>query len=387
MNVPPLTPVICGPTAGGKSDLAVTLALRARETFGCGAEIITADAFQVYRGMDIGTAKPTIEERRGVPHHLIDVVDPRGIDRDRGIERPLDVRAQPGVSNPVAPSGDHIEQKLDATPGGSSFTVDDWLTLAREKITEIRTRGALPIVVGGTHLYIKALLDGLFDGPEPDEVLRAELTAMDPVARRAELERVDPAAAARIHPNDIRRTVRALEVFRLTGKPISEHQKQWDRSNSEGALRASSGSLGDQTHSTPSLRSGLSEYQLVILDWESEALNRRINARVKQMMERGLLDEVRALRDSGALVPGSQPAEALGYKQLLAHLTDPARVPLEDTIEKIKIETRRFGKNQRTWLRRLRTTPGAITIPMPDTPQADAAARIEAALRPPGERS
>lgn len=383
LSVPALTPVICGPTAGGKSDLAVALALRAPDAFGCKAEVITADAFQVYRGMDIGTAKPTIEERRGVVHHLIDVVDPRGIDRDRGIERPLDVRAQPGVSNPVGPSGDHIERKLDAT---KSLTVDDWLTLARRRIAEIRARGALPIVVGGTHLYIKALLDGLFEGPEPDEALRAELTAMDPVARRAELERVDPDAAARIHPNDIRRTVRALEVFRLTGTPISAHQKQWDRPE-KGALSASSGSSGDQTYSTPSLRSGLPGYQLVILDWESEALNRRINARVKQMMERGLLTEVRALIDSGALIPGSQPAEALGYKQLLAHLRDPARVPLEDTIEKIKIETRRFGKNQRTWLRRLRTTPGAITIDMLNTPPAEAVERIAAALASAGGRN
>ena len=152
MTVPNLTPVICGPTAGGKSDLAVALALRAPEAFGCKAEIVTADAFQVYRGMDIGTAKPTIEERRGVAHHLIDVV---------------------GL-------------------GSAVFTVDDWLTLARQKIAEIRSRGALPIVVGGTHLYIKALLDGLFDGPGPDEALRAELAAMDPATRRAELERVDP---------------------------------------------------------------------------------------------------------------------------------------------------------------------------------------------------
>jgi tRNA dimethylallyltransferase len=177
---------------------------------------------------------------------------------------------------------------------------------------------------------------------------------MDPSARRAELERVDPAAAARIHPNDIRRTVRAVEVFRLTGKPISAHQKQWDQPTDAPA----------------------SEFLLVILDWESEALNRRINARVKQMMERGLLKEVRALRDSGALIPGSQPAEALGYKQLLAHLRDPAAISLDDTVEKIKIETRRFGKNQRTWLRRLRTTPGAMTIDMLATSQEDAVARI-----------
>lgn len=371
--LPALTPVICGPTAGGKSDLAVALALRAREEWGIGAEIITADAFQVYRGMDIGTAKPSVEERRGVVHHLIDVVDPRGSERGTGFQ-------------PVQDAQEH-GQDAHAT---KTFTVDDWLRLAREKITEIRGRGALPIVVGGTHLYIKALLDGLFDGPEPDEGLRAELTAMDPAARRAELERVDPAAAARIHPNDVRRTVRALEVFRLTGKPISAHQKQWDRPSSSSSRTSSpnvregaSAEGGTSAHGMPgcgvaanALPDGRAAYQLIILDWESEALNRRINARVKQMMERGLLDEVRALRDSGALIPGSQPAEALGYKQLLAHLRDPAAISLEDAVEKIKIETRRFGKNQRTWLRRLRTTPGAMTIQMAGTQQDEAVARI-----------
>ncbi|MBX3402651.1 MAG: tRNA (adenosine(37)-N6)-dimethylallyltransferase MiaA [Phycisphaeraceae bacterium] len=376
---PPLTPVICGPTAGGKSDLAVALALRAREVWGCEAEIITADAFQVYRGMDIGTAKPTIEERRGVVHHLIDV-------------------CSAGIL-PVRKAEEHGHD-AHAT---KSFTVDDWLTLARKKITEIRGRGALPIVVGGTHLYIKALLDGLFEGPEPDEALRAQLTAMEPASRRAELERVDPDAAARIHPNDIRRTVRALEVFRLTGTPISAHQKQWDPptqpSPSSPTISSPTVREGDSAeggtsecddvargYAANALPDSRAAYQLIILDWESEALNRRINARVKQMMERGLLDEVRALAAAGALVPGSQPAEALGYKQILFHLANPAQMPLEQAVEKIKIETRRFGKNQRTWLRRLRTTPGAITIPMPGTPQADAAARIEESLRPPGVR-
>lgn len=376
--VPPLTPVICGPTAGGKSDLAVAVALRAREVFGCEAEIVTADAFQVYRGMDIGTAKPTEEERRGVVHHLIDVVDPR-----RG--EPVEGRERHG----------------QGARGTAQFTVDDWLALARATIADIRSRGRLPIVVGGTHLYIKALLDGLFEGPEPDAALRAELMAMDPAARRAELERVDPDAAARIHANDVRRTVRALEVFRLTGKPISAHQKQWDPptpprassptvregvSTEGGTFGCGEVARGCAANALPP-PDGRAAYRLVILDWESEALNCRINARVKQMMERGLLDEIRGLRDSGALQPGSQAAEALGYKQLLAHQRDPAALPLEDAVEKIKIETRRFGKNQRTWLRRLRTTPGAMTIEMPGTTPAEAVERILTALQSPPVRS
>lgn len=314
------TPVICGPTAGGKSDFAVELAVTLRDTRSVPCEIVTADAFQVYKGLDIGTAKPTAEERRGVVHHLIDIVEPRA-------ER--------------------------------TFTVDDWLTLARAAIADCRARGVLPIVVGGTHLYIKALVDGLFDGPEPDPALRERLTAMDPAARRAELERVDPRAAERIHPNDVRRTVRALEVFHLTGTPISEHQKQWDPPG--GAL------------SQPS-PSGDGPFLLVTLDWETEALNRRINARVKQMVERGLVDEVRRLVEADAFT--AQSAEALGYKQLIPLVREtleagrwpPAPGRVEDAAEQIKIQTRRFAKNQRTWLRRLSTTPGALRLD--GTPEA-----------------
>lgn len=299
-----------------------------RERHGIAAEIVTADAFQVYRGLDIGTAKPTIEERRGVAHHLIDVV------------------------------GSAQSHGQDAR-GTGPFTLDDWLRLAKQTIAELRARQVLPIVVGGTHLYIKALLEGIFEGPEPDHALRAELTAMDPTARRAELERVDPAAAARIHPNDVRRAVRALEVFRLTGRPISAHQSQWDQPLAEAS--------GSSMHS---------EYCLVVLDWDSEALNRRINARVKGMMDRGLLDEVRGLVASGGFTP--QSAEALGYKQLIPVVRraaedgrwPPPPAAVEEAVEKIKIETRRFAKNQRTWLRRLSVTPGAIRLAAPPVDDA-----------------
>lgn len=324
--LPPLTPVIAGPTAGGKSSLAVDLAIALRDHAQIPAEILTADAFQVYSGLDIGTAKPTPHERRGIAHHLIDLVPSR-----HGPTRPL------------------------------RFTVDDWLRLATATIADLRARGVLPIVVGGTHLYIKALLDGLFDGPQPDPALRAELEAMPTAARRAELERVDPAAASRIHPNDLRRTVRALEVFRLTGRPISAHQTQWEPS----------------PQPSPAARTHL----LVILDWETDPLNRQINARVKQMMDRGLLNEVRDLHDAGAFTP--QSAEALGYKQLLPLCTGtwpPPPAALEAAVEKIKIETRRFAKNQRTWLRRLRSTPGTLSLPFPSTTPEQAVPRILAAL-------
>ncbi|MBX3388575.1 MAG: tRNA (adenosine(37)-N6)-dimethylallyltransferase MiaA [Phycisphaeraceae bacterium] len=322
-----LIPVIAGPTAGGKSALALDLAERIGN-----AEIITADAFQIYTGMDIGTAKPTPAERRGIPHHLLDLRDPR-----------------------------------DPTP----FTVHDWLRAANAAIADIRSRGKHPIVVGGTHLYIKALLDGLFEGPGADTELREKLRAKGLAALREELERVDPDAARRIHANDERRTIRALEVFHLTGKPISAHQTQWDSpapSLREGVGgREGSDSLSPPRHpdtSTPSFR-------LIILDWPAELINPRINARVKNMMEAGFLDEVRALHAAGAFAPAAnaQAREALGYKQLLAHVE--GRMSLEDAIERIKIDTRHFAKTQRTWLKRLRITPGSKSIDAANSPVSE----------------
>jgi len=285
-------PVICGPTAGGKTALAVGVCLELAAR-GSPGEVVSMDAFQVYRGMEVGTAKPTADERRGVPHHLIDILDPT-----------------------------------------ESFTMHDWLARARDAMDDVRARGAIPVVAGGTHLYAKALLDGLFEGPPADEGIRAELNAMDPAERRRLLERTDPEAAARIHPNDVRRTVRALEVHRLTGKPISEHQQQWE------------GEPAD------------SDALLVVIDWETEAINRRINARVKEMMARGLLDETRSLWERNQL--GPQARHALGYKQLIVHLE--GRATLDEAVEQIKIETRRFAKNQRTWLRRLAARPGTLRV-------------------------
>jgi len=285
-------PVIVGPTAGGKSAAAVELALA------LGGEVVTCDAFQVYRGMDIGTAKPSEAERRGVRHHLIDLVEPT-----------------------------------------EAYSVQRWLEDADRAMAEIEGRGRIPIVVGGTHLFVKALLDGLFDGPPADEALREELRAMGQQALRAKLEAKDPASASRLHPNDERRTIRALEVLRLTGKPLSEHQSQWDDGPDAGPL-------------------GGRDYRLFGLLWDAEELNRRINGRVRQMLYAGLVDEARGLWKADRL--GPQAREAIGYKQLIPHFE--GYQGLEDAVERIKIETRRFGKNQRTWLRRLRTTPGSVWI-------------------------
>lgn len=290
----PVTPVIIGPTASGKSAIGVELALEChRRGWGAG-EVVSCDSIQVYRGLDIGSGKLSEADRRGVPHHLIDVADPT-----------------------------------------ETFSVSRWLTMARGAIDAIRARGNIPIVVGGTHLYIMALLDGLFEAPAPDVDLRRRLREMSPEARRAELERVDPRAAGRIHPNDDRRTIRALEVHRATGRAISELQVQWD-----------------------TLSPDSDEFLVACVLWETPDLSRRINARVREMMVLGLEFEARRLFEAGRLGPTA--GEALGYKQLAGYFQ--GRCTLEEAVESIKIETRRFAKNQRTWIRRLRARPGAMLI-------------------------
>lgn len=278
--------LILGPTAGGKTDVALELA-ELLETPGAppGGECVCADSMQVYRGMDLGTAKPTPAQQRRVPHHLLDVADP-------------------------------------AVDG---FTVDTWIGRAEQAIRQIHQRRRVPIIVGGTNLYIQALLGGLTDSPEPDLALRTRLEAMDGRTLRAWLERVDPVAAERIHPNDRKRTIRAIEIHECSGTPMSQALARWEH---------------------PSERPGT---WIIGLDYPVDAINRRINARVRRMFEAGLVEEVRSLVRRGL---GRQAREALGYKQVLCHLE--GRASLEETIEQVKIGTRRLAKQQRTWLRRFR---------------------------------
>lgn len=284
--------ILMGPTASGKTTLALDLG----QAFKHGAECISADSMQVYQGMDIGTATPTADEQATFPHHLLNV----------------------------------------ANPHESGFTVYEWLRRTEEAIDAIRARGAVPIVVGGTNLYIRALLEGVTQGTPVEHSLRAELEALETDALRQELLQVDPVAAERIHTNDRRRTIRALEVFRTTGTPLSQQQQQW----SDDTIAPRSDAI------------------LICMDWPTEPLNRRINARVKTMMEEGFLDEVRALLAHGPL--GEQAAEAVGYRELTAHLA--GTLSLEDAIEQIKIRSRRLAKQQRTWMRRFRAIPGALTL-------------------------
>ena len=286
--------VLVGPTAGGKSALAIALAQR------LGGEIVSADSMQVYRHMDAGTAKPSPAERALVPHHLIDCVAPT-----------------------------------------QRFTVADWLSLARDAIAAIHGRGRQPIVVGGTNLYIKALLEGLAESPAVDPGLRERLAAAATADLHAQLARIDPDAAGRIHPNDRKRLTRAIEVFELTGQPLSAMQTQWGDAVEPTALDA----------------------VLIGLHWPIEAINRRINLRVKAMFfpdkareqdgldpwePEDLVAETRRLDAAGLL--GTQAREALGYKQVLAHLR--GELSLEEAFERTKVQTRRFAKQQRTWLKR-----------------------------------
>lgn len=334
MCVPVLAPatiLLLGPTAGGKTALSIALA----RALPGGGVCIGADSMQVYRGMDIGTAKPTAAERAAAPHAMLDLV----------------------------------------APDDDGFTVDTWLKLARTEVERTLAAGRWPIVVGGTNLYVKAFLDGLFEGPAADPALRERLAALPLDTLRAELERVDPAAASRIHRNDTRRTIRALEVFAATGVPLSAHQRQWRdfASGTETVPGAVSAETGTETEpGTGTVPGAVSSDRTIIigLDHPVEAINRRINARVKAMMEAGFLDEVRALHAAGKL--GRQAREALGYKQLIDHLE--GRQSLDDAVEQIKIASRRFGKQQRTWLKRFRALPNARFLAA-DSMDADALLR------------
>ena len=274
--------LIMGCTACGKGKLAFELARRV------GGHIISVDSMKVYRRMDIGTAKPDSAARETIKHHLIDIVEPYD----------------------------------------ESFSLGRFVELAEEAITEVRKQQRPIIAVGGTALYIRGLLEGVFDGPSSDTVIRDRLKQEADDAGLATLHkrlcRIDPAAGQRIHPNDAKRIIRALEVYELTGEPISSFQKQF-RS-------------GQYKHN----------WHLIGLRRDKEEGNHRINQRVKRMIEQGLVDEVKSLlAEPQGLSP--QAAQAVGYAEIIDHLK--GKISLADAVEKIKINTRRFAKHQRTWFR------------------------------------
>ena len=273
--------IISGPTCVGKTDAAIALAEP------LGAEIISADAMQVYRYMNIGTAKPTEQQRARVPHHLID------------------------VANPDEP-----------------FSAALFKTMADAVIREIHQKGRPIFVVGGTGLYIKALMRGLFPGQEQDRVVRkklkheAETVGLDALYQR--LQKVDPAAAARIHPNDTYRIIRALEVYHVTGQPISHHQKVH----------------GFRHFRYRTLKIALAPDRNILYD--------RINRRVDLMLASGLLEEVKWLLAQG--YPSTlKSMRSIGYRHMGDYLE--GRTPWDETIRLFKRDTRRYAKRQLTWFR------------------------------------
>lgn len=279
---------LMGPTASGKSAYAIALARR------LGGEIVSVDSALVYRGLDIGAAKPTADERAQVPHHLVDVCDPW----------------QP-------------------------FSAADFARAARAAIDSILARGRLPVLAGGTGLYFRALLEGLSEMPEADPGVRAALAAEAAergwAALHAELARVDPEAAARIHATDAQRIQRALEVYRLSGRAISD----WQRNARTARLP-------------------LRVLKLVLAPPQRALLHARIEARFDAMLTAGFLEEVRALRALPELRAHPRPLElpalrAVGYRQAWEHL-DGASSPAEFRARAIAA-TRQLAKRQYTWLR------------------------------------
>lgn len=274
---------LTGPTASGKSRTGIELAEK------LGAEIVSLDSMAIYRGMNIGTAKPSDEDRSRVTHHLLDIVDPN----------------------------------ID-------FSLSEYVRAAQAQTAEIRARGKEVVFVGGTPLYLKSLLRGLYPGPPADwefrQQIEEELQLHGLEALHKRLELVDPLSAARLHPHDKRRIIRALEVFRQTGEPISHQQTQFE-------------------DGTPAERC-----RVFVLSWSRADLHKRIDARVDGMFARGLIDEVRQLvAKYGEL--SRTAMQAVGYREVIEHLQGLRDLP--ETIDLVKTRTRQFARRQDTWFRSL----------------------------------
>jgi tRNA dimethylallyltransferase len=274
---------LSGATATGKTQVGLELAEL------LGAEIISLDSMAIYRGMDIGTAKPTAQQRARVPHHLLDILDPT-----------------------------------------EEFSVSQYLAAAVATVNEIRGRGREPLYVGGTPLYLKTLLRGIFEGPPADWEFRksveeeAQRVGVEELHKR--LAQVDPVAASRLHPHDKRRIVRALEVYRVTGQPISHLQLQFE----EGRPA--------------------SERRVFVLQWPRNILHRRIDARVSGMFAADLVDEVKQLLGQHEAL-GRTASQAVGYREVIDYLE--GKMDLDETIRRVAARTRQFARRQETWFRSL----------------------------------
>ncbi len=295
---------LTGPTASGKTTVGLDLADRLN------AEIVSLDSMSIYREMDIGTAKPTAQQRARCPHHLVDQISPHQI-----------------------------------------FSLADYFDAAVECIRQIRRRNKQVLFVGGTPLYLKSLLRGICSGPGPDEEFRQEVfeesQRVGAEALHKRLQQVDPLSAARLHPHDQRRIIRALEVYKLTGQPISHLQLQFDQGRPAEQCR------------------------VFVLDWPRAELHQRINRRVDRMFESGLVEEVRQLRAKYGTLSRTA-MQAVGYRETMQYLD--GQVGREVMIRRTKARTRQFAKRQLTWFRSLSE---CRWLPMqPDKSAADVADQI-----------
>lgn len=275
--------VVAGPTASGKTGLAIEIA----KAFG--GEIVSADSMQIYKYMDIGTAKPTADEMKQCRHHLVDFLEP-----------------------------------------DAEFSVADYTVLAHEAIADISRRGKLPVMCGGTGLYINSVVNDIeFGETEADEKMRLELQHIAETEGKEKLVEIlrefDPVSAARLHPNNVRRVIRAIEFYKTTGVPISEHQEKTKLAESRYAP------------------------VMFCIDYDRTALYERINARVDIMIKDGLCDEVRRLMDMG-YSEALNSMKAIGYKELIDHFK--GLCSLDAAVEMIKQNSRRYAKRQLTWFRR-----------------------------------
>jgi tRNA dimethylallyltransferase len=273
-----------GPTASGKTQLAVQLAKQ------LDTEIISVDSVLVYKGMDIGTAKPTLEERQGIPHHLIDILDPSEV-----------------------------------------FSTGSFRKIALQLMEDISRRGKTPVLVGGTMLYFNSLFNGLASLPEANPEIRKklsdELVAIGKEAMHARLKCIDPESALRIHPNDPQRVQRALEVYELSGKPMTQF-----------------------FHEAQQQQIPYKKIKLIIAPEDRKLLHEKIAQRFRLMIEQGLIEEVKALYQRGDLTESLPAIRAVGYRQAWSYLQ--GEYDLDTMIEKGIIATRQLAKRQFTWLRR-----------------------------------
>ena len=276
---------LSGPTAAGKTKVGLELAERIN------AEIISLDSMSVYQGMDIGTAKPTAAERARLPHHLLDVVPPT-----------------------------------------AEYSLAEYVDAAHAAIAEIHARGKQALFVGGTPLYLKALLRGIYQGPPADwqfrAAIEAELAQVGVEALHQRLQVIDPLLAAKLHPHDKRRIIRALEVFKVTGQPLSHQQTQFDQ--------------GERSE----------RCKVFVLSWPREELHQRISDRVDAMFAAGMVDEVRHLLAVHGRFSRTA-SQAVGYREVVEYLALSQETPLADCMELVKTRTRQFARRQETWFRGL----------------------------------